>query len=454
MRLDSSLRKPLSVLTASLALAPWALATHYDLVPVDMGGGWTLFGTLDTDGTTGTLAPANILDWNITVKAVTEIGLYDKSNTANWCAGLVSDGSKLYVPTSPDGFSDGGAMTFYGGVYNQVRVADFTGAFVDGGVSMYTKGSAFDMIYLGLPNGTMHEVGSAIPFKSNQFVLNPVVFSDGTVLEGTVSTDGVVGGTSVLDWRLVCGQVWSFTFTPANSHVMAAWGVSTDGRILVVTPHANGLDGSFLIGFGTLDPTEAILADFTWMAEGVAGYVDPFGMTVLSPLPLDVNGDYVVATSNGPEVLAPYAEAILLGTKNSGGDVTSWARADDNARRVCKFIVPNVSAPIVRVDLTYSATIASPVGVALDVRARMSAAGAFKIQAFLQNQSSSGYAVLFGPLSLGLTYATFSGSLAGNLTDYVAPNGDMTARIEVLQTGPSTVALPCADFDLASLSVS
>ena len=55
--------------------------------------------------------------------------------------------------------------------------------------------------------------------------------------------------------------------------------------------------------------------------------------------------------------------------------------------------------------------------------------------------------------TINLTGATYTGSATGVLTNYVGGGGAMTGRIEIQQTGPAAVTLPCTDFEFANMKV-
>ncbi|MBS1715753.1 MAG: hypothetical protein JST30_15610 [Armatimonadetes bacterium] len=428
------------------------MATTFRLVPLDLGSGWTMTGTVETDGTVGPLSASNIVSWSIDVTSATGYS-WDATNTSDFSQSVLSDGQKLYVPTSPDGFSDGGVLGFYGSVYDQVRVADFSGAYAAGGVALYIKGSAFDFLDLGQPNGFLYEAADVDPFDNGLFVLRPVTFLDGTTLKGTVRTDGSLGVTTFVDWHVRVEQTSTFTFSPSNSTVKIATGLSTDGRRLAVTPtdeYGNG--NAFEIGFGTFDPTLAVLADFTWLPEGQAGYISPFGMFTVSPLPLNTDGDYIVAHVTGTFETVPSAERILLG-KGTLGNVASWSSPDGDARRVCKFFVPSMTAPAVRIDLDFPTDRPVPVAVSLDLTVRAVQAGSYVLRSSLFDQTQGSFVTIIPDTHVTTSYSTLTGAAGGNLADYFAIDGTASVRLEVRQTGPGAAMLPCFEFDAARLVI-
>ncbi len=151
------------------------------------------------------------------------------------------------------------------------------------------------------------------------------------------------------------------------------------------------------------------------------------------------------------ETLAPTGNTINLG-KVSSGDLSSLAADDGNALTVCKFIVPSQTSPIVRMTQTYTTTKPSPTAVELDVKAKLVNAGAFKIRGFQHNYSTSSDDQVIADTTLTLSYATYTGTASGTLTNYVS-GGAMQTKVEVQQTGPSTVTAPCVSFEFINLKV-
>lgn len=107
-----------------VATASPGQANVFDLAPLEFGNGVTLRGTLRTDGATGVLGLADIVDWNIMVEQIAQ-DVFDKTNSALQAngVGLSPDGQTLTVD-NPDGllaFSKGAA----GGRLHALQLADF-----------------------------------------------------------------------------------------------------------------------------------------------------------------------------------------------------------------------------------------------------------------------------------------------------------------------------------------
>jgi len=60
------------IATLALAIAAAAAeATDFELTPVKLPSGMTLFGRVTTDGTIGPLTPANVTGWRVTLRTTT-----------------------------------------------------------------------------------------------------------------------------------------------------------------------------------------------------------------------------------------------------------------------------------------------------------------------------------------------------------------------------------------------
>ena len=77
---------------AWLAAAPAPAATTFNIVPLDLGDGYRVSGTLTTDGTIGALAPANFTAWNIEAALTSVLARYTPSNTK---AQILGRGSRV-----------------------------------------------------------------------------------------------------------------------------------------------------------------------------------------------------------------------------------------------------------------------------------------------------------------------------------------------------------------------
>jgi hypothetical protein len=251
-----------------------ALAVTLDIRPLDFGGGLMATGTITTTGDT-----ADIVDWNLKVTSFERLARYTSANTPSRVASGVNvsaDGQRLTVGTSPDGVEDGGTLAFRArnpSVNFGVTVADFAGPFAAGGQAIYIAGAAFDFLDLNQPNGTDYLAAVASSRGNNWFDLEPLAFSGGVTMYGSLRTDGQVGLLSIanlLDWDIVVDMVTEDVFNPGNSRLAArGLGLSPDGELTVDNPDGTltfikGILGGHLYGLQ--------LADFIDQPRGQAGY--------------------------------------------------------------------------------------------------------------------------------------------------------------------------------------
>lgn len=209
-------------------------ADVYSITPLAFDN-YRVTGVITTDGTTGTLQSQNILAWHITVSQFNDYH-FTSSNTQPVVSLTSATSTHIRVATSPNGVDDGGTLGFakpwpveYG-----VRLADFSGAYVAGGVAAYVAGSAFDFAYLDQPDGIQHIVANAV--GGGVYTVAPVVFPGGATMTGTIVTDGTTGSLSaanLLDWDILVREQTDDVFTNANSTLSPATAlVSADSNSL------------------------------------------------------------------------------------------------------------------------------------------------------------------------------------------------------------------------------
>jgi hypothetical protein len=270
-----------------------------------------LSGAIATTGAQGRLTAADITGWSLKVTAINDI-VFTPANTRYVGAGAMLSGGQLLVPTSPDGVSDGGSVAFRGSNRFQVQVADFTGATVRGGQAFYVAGGAFDFLPLHQKNGINALVATEQAPGSLAYDIVPRRFSPTTRMTGTLTFAEASGPAVFTDWNILVRETLSWTFNPQNSAVLSDLGLAAAGNSLTVTPFdADANPGSFVIGgFAGGDFNGVFLGDFSYDPGGVAGFQSPFGAFLLSPVPLNAGGDFLVGTAAA--VPEPASWALLI----------------------------------------------------------------------------------------------------------------------------------------------
>lgn len=263
-----------------------AQATDFQLAPVKLPGGVTIFGTVSTDGTIGPLVPANLTGWRVTVRTATRYD-YTPSNAPPsnvFGVAVTADGRKLRVAASPDG--TGGALSF--GTYMPevgVHLANYSQSWPPGmGFAMYQYGADFEYLDIPVPPSGWRVVARAAA-GSSVYKIVPVSFVSGAVMTGTLTTDGstgVIGPAQLLDWHVTVRNhsdvVYFQDASGANSVLLpATQGLSTDGRTLFVA-RPGGYLGVGVPAVPPGRPRGAVPADFGDAAppKGQAGYFDAF----------------------------------------------------------------------------------------------------------------------------------------------------------------------------------
>jgi hypothetical protein len=293
------------MLLAAILAGP-SFATQYKLVPVDLGNGYVMTGSVETDGSVGYLAPNNFIKWRVVVVQTTDTVFNETNASAAQVSQVSSDGKKLLVPTSPDGSSDGGVLAFYsgaprGGIPSGAVVADFSmnsqNIVGPGGMGGWQTPLALNLVSLNQPDATVYSAAVAVRGQLNVFRITPVIVNTAPTLMrllGTITTDGTVGPLSPANfraWNLVGREQDIQTYTEKNSQVISATQVYADGRALRVD-NPNGL---FQIGIPSLSPyvspTIVTIADFSdpdvvngqasfyYGAQGLVATKTPLGTT-------------------------------------------------------------------------------------------------------------------------------------------------------------------------------
>jgi len=248
---------------------------NFTLKPIRLSNNWVVTGTLTTDGTVGVIGAANIIDWNLKAVQTTDITWSEKDSTDANISGVSSDGKKIYVATSPDGVQDGGALVFSrggpgGNIPTAAVIADFTQLSVNlgyiGGIAGW-QDELWGLNYVGLNlrDNILHRAATLDTGQVNVFRVQVPILSTTPLfmkLSGTITTDGTVGPLlpqNIVAWNLTARNQEIHFYTKANSTILAAAQVSSDGTVIDVA-HAGG---QLVIGVGGMRPTFITIADFT-----------------------------------------------------------------------------------------------------------------------------------------------------------------------------------------------
>lgn len=154
----------------------------------------------------------------------------------------------------------------------------------------------------------------------------------------------------------------------------------------------------------------------------------------------------IVLLTDNPSVIAPTAQALGLG-KFTGGNLASLAADDNNAETMCKFFVPTVSSPFIRLDLTATSPTLSPSALRARIKSKMVTAGVFQQTLYLNDFAANSFN-LSRVDTTNTTNSTVELIGTGTLSRFVnQSDGSVKVRIEVRQTGPSTSITPCYSIE-------
>lgn len=261
-------------------------ANVYKLNGIRLANGWKVTGTITTDGTTGTLAAANVVDWNLKVDQATDMVWTEKDSNDLNISGVTTDGSKVFVMTSPDGILDGGALYFgraggAGGIGTNAVLADFTAlstnlGYIGGIAGWQDELGGLNFVGLNQRNHSKYRAGVAVTGMTNVFRITVPMISASPLqmtMFGAFTTDGTIGALlpkNIIAWNITARTQDVTYYTKANSAVMSTVGVTSDGTYMRVD-HA---DGQFTIGIAGRRPTYVTIADFTDPAipDGFSNY--------------------------------------------------------------------------------------------------------------------------------------------------------------------------------------
>jgi len=260
--------------------------TTYTLNGIKLTNGWTVTGTITTDGTVGTLAAANIVDWNLKVAQITDLVWTEKDSNDGNISGVSTDGTRVWVATSPDGVMDGGTLYFGRGgsggrIPTSAIIADFTQlsvnmGYVGGLAGWQDELGGLNYVGLNRKNNTQYRVAMAVAGQPNVFRISVPTIMPAPLqmtMFGTFTTDGTVGPLlprNIIAWKITARTQDITYYTKTNSVVLSAAGVTSDGTLMKV----DRAGGQFTIGIGGRRPTFVTLADFTdpTYVNGFANY--------------------------------------------------------------------------------------------------------------------------------------------------------------------------------------
>lgn len=301
-----------AILASMLFLAiqqPALGVSSFHLVPLDLGDGYSIAGTIVTDGSVGPINAGNIVGWQVAVTYVNDL-VYDPTNTSANLASVTASSGALRIATSPDGIDDGGTMSFMASEYFGVTIADFTWLNLPGGAASWQQGN---LLALNQPDGWLYTAATSA--DGVHYALVPLDLGAPFSMFGTITTDGALGAIdagNLVDWSITVRERSVDLFNEGNSSLTAdLLRVSHDGRYLTVTnPEgfltlAKGYAGGHLYGVQ--------LADFA-NGDNQAGYFEGRLLAqVITPI-TDQEGRHIVAVSDAPPPVPEPMTAALLGS--------------------------------------------------------------------------------------------------------------------------------------------
>lgn len=194
-----------------------------------------------------------------------------------------------------------------------------------------------------------------------------------------------------------------------------------------------------LIGASHGDASPVRLTLWVWSHDGYFGHKD-------ARILFD---DFFVQDSALQKRLAPMKESVRIGKVRSGS-VQGLADDDDQSQVVAKFLVPNMAAPIVRVDLNYVSELTSPASLTSVVRMRHINAGSYVLRQFQYDYAASAFDPTMAERSTKSAYDNFVATCTGDLARFVRQSdGQTTVRFEVAVTGIASAQLPAFEFEFA-----
>ncbi|MCW5937498.1 MAG: hypothetical protein KIT11_09355 [Fimbriimonadaceae bacterium] len=163
--------------------------------------------------------------------------------------------------------------------------------------------------------------------------------------------------------------------------------------------------------------------------------------------------DFDLTATGSTATIIPSAFQVLLG-RTASGNLASLANDDNNALRVCKFIVPNQVVDPINVEVSGVSTIAAPTEFSLTAKTRMATTGSFRQNLELFNYSTNNWDVTDTRSdAVNTTFATRTLAGTGVLSRYIGPGNAVKMRYRIRQTGPAGVPLWCHETEFVNWTV-
>ena len=150
----------------------------------------------------------------------------------------------------------------------------------------------------------------------------------------------------------------------------------------------------------------------------------------------------------GPERVVPTSMTLNLGKVNSG-NVQSLGDDDQSVLTVCKFVVPNQTAPFVQYIVDGSTTNVTPSAIFLRSESKAMNAGNYQQTIEMANFANFSYDLVRTDI-LNQTYQSFDAMPPFPPAQYIGTAGLVRARISVKRVGPATVQSPCVSWDVVN----
>ncbi|MBS1724532.1 MAG: hypothetical protein JSS66_16440 [Armatimonadetes bacterium] len=163
----------------------------------------------------------------------------------------------------------------------------------------------------------------------------------------------------------------------------------------------------------------------------------------------NTNIAYSVRASGGSQLLEkvwPQDYFVRLG-KRVGGDLQSLRGEDDDALRIARFVVPNLTSPGVVVDVVGQGVTPAYGRLELKTRSRMETTGGGFLQRLLLYDFRSGSFVFLKEMPLGTTYLSDSTEVSTDAMRFYSSDRRLMMRFAIYQTAPAVTPAWIVDLD-------